>query len=199
MRLRAKILIYGDSNTWGELAFSGQRLPHDEQWPNVLQKLLGDEFVVVQEGLAARIAGDYLDSQNEIYLNGQRYFEVAFYSATPVDVVIVALGVNDLNLRRRAKEIYDDLMWYKDEVDQQIVSNEGVRADVIFIAPHAFVGFGDDYKDDFEELNNLLKERDDVIFLEGVGLSADEVHFSTKGHKQVANQVYKYLIKKGVV
>ena len=33
-----KILIYGDSNTWGDNFFLGKRIDDDKQWANILQK-----------------------------------------------------------------------------------------------------------------------------------------------------------------
>lgn len=199
-----RMLIYGDSNVWGELALSGCRMPHNEQWPNILRKSLDRKWVVVQEGLAARVAGDYRTEQGKIHTNGRRYFEVIFRSATPVDVVIIALGTNDLKFKhgRSAQEIYDDLMWYKDEVGRQIENNEGIEAKVFFIAPHTFATSRDCNKgnpEGLKQLISLLKKRDDVIFLKSIDTAVDKVHFSVKGHKQTAEQVYEYLVQKGVV
>ena len=54
-----KILIYGDSNTWGDNFFLGKRIDDDKQWANILQKKLGSEYKVIQEGLPGRIAGNF--------------------------------------------------------------------------------------------------------------------------------------------
>ena len=53
-----KILIYGDSNTWGDNFCTGIRIPDDKQWVNILRKKLGDNFVIFQEGLPGRLAGN---------------------------------------------------------------------------------------------------------------------------------------------
>ena len=44
-----RILIYGDSNVWGDRGFSENgvllgRYATKQQWPNILQQLLGDEY-----------------------------------------------------------------------------------------------------------------------------------------------------------
>ena len=65
-----KILIYGDSNTWGDNFFLGKRIDDDKQWANILQKKLGSEYKVIQEGLPGRIAGNF--DIEEPYKNGRR-------------------------------------------------------------------------------------------------------------------------------
>lgn len=32
-----KILIYGDSNTWGDNFITGERIPEEKQWVNILR------------------------------------------------------------------------------------------------------------------------------------------------------------------
>ena len=44
------ILCYGDSNTYGYNPVNGLRYPKDVRWTGVLQKMLGEEYVVIEEG-----------------------------------------------------------------------------------------------------------------------------------------------------
>ncbi len=46
-----EVLCYGDSNTWGADPTTGGRFSNDDRWPGVLQKALGDEYHVIEEGL----------------------------------------------------------------------------------------------------------------------------------------------------
>ena len=48
------ILCFGDSNTYGERGDVEGRLPYSQRWTTVLQGLVGDEYVVVPEGLNGR-------------------------------------------------------------------------------------------------------------------------------------------------
>ena len=41
------ILIYGDSNVWGDGDISGRRIPMQCQWPNILRKNLGYEYLIL--------------------------------------------------------------------------------------------------------------------------------------------------------
>ena len=53
--MKKHILCLGDSNTHGycadpsDCADGGIRFNEDERWPCVLQKLLGDEYLVIEE------------------------------------------------------------------------------------------------------------------------------------------------------
>ena len=51
------IVCFGDSNTWGYVPGSdGARHPREARWPSRLQRLLGDEWEVIAEGLNGRTA-----------------------------------------------------------------------------------------------------------------------------------------------
>ena len=52
-----KVLIYGDSNVWGDNFITGIRIPDDKQWVNILQEKVKDNYILLQEGLPGRLAG----------------------------------------------------------------------------------------------------------------------------------------------
>jgi lysophospholipase L1-like esterase len=91
------VLCYGDSNTWGYEPASGDRFSEDLRWPGVLARELGSEFRVIEEGLNARTT--VREDPVEEYKNGKDYLRPCLESHRPLDVVIVALGVNDLKAR----------------------------------------------------------------------------------------------------
>jgi lysophospholipase L1-like esterase len=90
------VLLYGDSNTWGHMAGAGgERFPREQRWPVVLQRLLGDEWDVIAEGLGGRTATvDRPDSEGR---NGLPYLLPCLHSHAPIDVVVIFLGTNDVN------------------------------------------------------------------------------------------------------
>jgi lysophospholipase L1-like esterase len=91
------VLCYGDSNTWGYEPASGDRFSEDVRWTGVLTRELGSEFRVIEEGLNARTT--VREDPVEEYKNGKDYLRPCLESHRPLDVVIVALGVNDLKAR----------------------------------------------------------------------------------------------------
>ena len=114
-----KIFIYGDSNVWGDNFFEGIRIPDCMQWPNILQKMLGFDYIVFQEGLPGRVAGS-LESV-KCYKNGKDNFLATFRTKAPVDYIFIMLGTNDLQSKydRDSSSIISDLLWYKNVVLEQ--------------------------------------------------------------------------------
>lgn len=88
------ILCYGDSNTWGDPPGGIGRHPWNVRWPGVLQSLLGPEYRVIEEGLNGRTT--YFDDPSSPNRNGLTYLPIALESHSPLDLLIVMLGTNDV-------------------------------------------------------------------------------------------------------
>lgn len=103
------ILCYGDSNTWGNVPRSDDRYARSVRWPSVLQKLLGDDYEVISEGLPGRtfVAMD----GEQMHKTGITYLQTLLESHDPVDLIIVMLGTNDVKTTYNltADEIAQDL------------------------------------------------------------------------------------------
>ncbi len=91
------VLCYGDSNTWGYEPATGKRFPEDVRWPGVLARQLGEGFRVIEEALNGRTT--VRDDPVEEHKNGKTYLRPCLESHAPLDLVIIALGVNDLKAR----------------------------------------------------------------------------------------------------
>lgn len=90
------VLCYGDSITWGtDPARAGQRHPFADRWPNVLAAELGAGVDVISEGLGGRTTA-FDDILSDCDRNGVTILPTIMHSHRPVDVVILALGTNDL-------------------------------------------------------------------------------------------------------
>ena len=97
------ILCYGDSNTWGfvPIIFDYEtnymaRYSFDKRWTGILQKELGNNYRIIEEGLNGRTTNiDYPDVKGR---SGTSYLNPCLYSHAPLDLVIIQLGVNDLKL-----------------------------------------------------------------------------------------------------
>jgi len=179
-----RILCYGDSNTRGSIG-NGQRLDDMKQWPNILQRLLGDQYWIVQEGLGGRVAGA-LDER--VYMNGLTSFEVAYRSAWPVDLVIIALGTNDLKAKydRDAQDIADDLRTYEQEIKRlETVQDKNVKILYMYPENHPQAKAGS-----WAELTKLMGQFNlPVINLGEVLKGPDGLHFSEAGHEMVARKL----------
>lgn len=54
------ILCYGDSNTYGYNPLNGLRYSKDIRWTGCLQKLLGEEYSIIEEGCIFCKASEYI-------------------------------------------------------------------------------------------------------------------------------------------
>ena len=89
-----KIVCFGDSNTYGYDPDTGGRFGEDVRWPKVLQKLLGDEYEIIEEGQNGRtIAND--DPWEGGTKCGMDYVLPMLETKRP-DLLAIMLGSNDL-------------------------------------------------------------------------------------------------------
>lgn len=206
-----KILIYGDSNVWGDNFFTGVRIPDERQWPNILQQLLGNKFKVLQEGLPGRVAGNI--EVDKKYKNGKNAFLTVLKTNAPVDYVIIALGTNDLQVKynRKATLIVRDLLWYKDIILEEYNDDDnkkkyfvnGKMPKIIYLLPTHFIErennsiFNYNSEDKRKQLIELFKKNQNVIsyVFDRLPLFEDGVHLNYDGHKQLAEEVKKIIIE----
>ena len=91
------ILCFGDSNTYGLSPewFKGNPGRHDEntRWTMRLQKQLGDEYHIIEEGLCGRTT--CFEDPTEPGRSGAEFFRAALETHAPLDLVIIMLGTND--------------------------------------------------------------------------------------------------------
>lgn len=100
--LMPNILCYGDSNTHGteplhELGMFS-RYPRGIRWPDVMATRLGPAFDVISEGLNGRttVHHDYVEGGKR---SGLEVLPAILLSHTPLDLLVIMLGTNDLKPR----------------------------------------------------------------------------------------------------
>jgi lysophospholipase L1-like esterase len=114
------VLCYGDSNVWGQnddKNYAG-RYASNVRWTGKLQELLGNDYYIIEEGLGGRTTDLEHHNPAKQSRNGLTYFKPCLISHSPLDVVIIMLGTNDLKLQyqRPAHKIADALKPFIDEV-----------------------------------------------------------------------------------
>jgi lysophospholipase L1-like esterase len=201
-----KILIYGDSNVWGDNFLTGIRIPDDKQWVNILQKKLGSEYQLLQEGLPGRLAGS--NEKEKVYKNGKDTFISTFRTNAPVDMLIIALGTNDLQFKynKTGEDVINDLIWYKNILEEMIKDEDdkkkyfvnGKMPEMLYILPINF-----DYKVNasviFDEQKEIERQKiisyfnnkkiKNIIFND-IDLFDDGIHLNYDGHKKMADRVF---------
>lgn len=89
------ILCYGDSLTWGYDAETLARHAYEDRWPSVLQAELGERARVIADGLNGRTTA-YDDPLVAEDRNGARTLPTSLATHSPLDLVIIMLGSNDM-------------------------------------------------------------------------------------------------------
>ena len=91
------ILCYGDSNTWGHPPGGSGRYAWGVRWPGLLQQALGSSVRIIAEGLGGRTT--CFDDPLSPHRNGLAYLSISLESHSPIDLLIVMLGTNDVKVR----------------------------------------------------------------------------------------------------
>lgn len=204
--MKKHILCIGDSNTHGfctdpsESADHGSRYNEDERWTCLLQKALGDEYLVIEEGLSGRTCvydDPAMDSVNLLPV-----FHALLNTHEPLDLLILMLGTNDAKSKfgTDAKKIALGMQILVE--DAKTVPCWGPAGPRILVVAPVPIEEGVTY-DDFNEesvkaTRGLAREYAFLAVREGVGFldaggceltSVDYVHLTRKGHRQLAERM----------
>lgn len=89
------ILCYGDSLTWGYSADGPSRHALEDRWPTVLQAGLDEDALVIPDGLNGRTTAfdDYMAAADR---NAARTLPIALSTHSPLDLIVIMLGANDM-------------------------------------------------------------------------------------------------------
>ena len=101
--MKKHIVCFGDSNTHGycadpaDCADGGARFNESERWTCLLQKALGEEYLVLEEGLSGRTTV-FADPLHES-MDAVSVAYPVLMSHEPVDLLVIMLGTNDTKER----------------------------------------------------------------------------------------------------
>ena len=95
------LVCFGDSNTHGSPPSTGEAEPRygpDVRWPGVLAGALGPGWRVHEEGLPGRTTV-HPDPVEGGHLSGLAALPMVLGTHSPIDVLVIMLGTNDLKAR----------------------------------------------------------------------------------------------------
>ena len=204
--MKKHILCIGDSNTHGlctdpsENADHGSRYKEEERWTCLLQKALGEEYLVIEEGQSGRTCvyeDPAMDSVNLLPV-----LHALLNSHEPLDLLILMLGTNDAKKKfgTDAKKITKGMQILVEEAKS--VPCWGADGPKILIVAPVPIEEGVTYPefapDCVETTKALAREyaflavAEQVDFLDAGGCEltkADHVHLTAKGHRQLAERM----------
>lgn len=195
-----RILCFGDSNTYGETEGAQDRIPTDQRWTGVLQKMLGNDFEVIEEGRSGRTTN--LEDPEKPGRNGAEYLFPCLKSHVPLDYVILMLGGNDFKpkFKRSAQDVAEAttelLATIQDTTDAKIVliaptiiTFKGSKLDSYFPGM-----FNEHSEVSSKLLPNLLKQianDNDYLYLDvnSVANTNDGIHIDLPSHTKLGQAI----------
>lgn len=89
-----RILCFGDSNTFGYKPDRSGRFDENTRWTGLLSNSLKDNFTIIEDGLCGRTTA--LDDPFCDGRNGLKSIGNSVRENSPIDLLIIMLGTNDL-------------------------------------------------------------------------------------------------------
>ena len=197
------MLCYGDSNTWGSVPKTGGRFGHEVRWPGVLRRALGDGYWVIEEGLGGRttVRDDPIEGAHK---NGRTYLRACLESHSPIDLMTIMLGTNDLKARfaASASDIAQGAASLAEEARRSGCGPEGGAPVVVLISPpplgrltdmaEMFEGAGEKSKG-FPGYYRRFAEQNGLAFLDAsevvVSSDLDGIHLEAGEHRKLGEAI----------
>ena len=147
--MKKHIVCFGDSNTHGycadpnDTADHTDRFTEDERWTCLLQKALGEDYLVLEEGLSGRTTV-FRDPLHEC-MSGLDVIYSTLMSHEPVDLLIIMLGTNDTKERFNASPACIGIGMERLAMKAETVGAwRGGRPNILIVAPpHIGAGHND--------------------------------------------------------
>lgn len=204
------ILCFGDSITRGAVPVTNSRYPRDIRYPGRLQKLLGEDYYVVEEGLNGRTT--MLERKIDTYRNGLYYIMPCLGAHQPIDYIIVMLGTNDslLQFNLPAEEIAKGMDKLIQTIKDYTTAHQGYIP-VIILCPPPYIG--ENWQNSpqafdlvgarektiaLEDLYRDIAREKEVIFFNTNDYCKtsfeDSVHFDEEGHRIFADRIAEIIL-----
>lgn len=204
--MKKHILCLGDSNTHGycadtkDCADGGIRFNEEERWTCLLQKALGEEYLVTEEGLSGRTTvfqdpiHESMDALSVIYS--------LLKSHEVIDLLVIMLGTNDTKERFGANAACIAAGLERLVLKAKSVDCWGEKTpNILVIAPppiepqhnDAVMGPGCSEKAyGLAKEYQVIAERQGIHFMDAAGCEfnkLDFMHLTKKGHRELAERL----------
>ncbi len=206
---RKNVLCFGDSNTWGYMPGGIGRYDYKTRWTGILQEKLGADYYVIEEGLCGRTTA--WEDPIEGYKSGVAQLIPILLSHSPLDLVIIMLGTNDLKLRfslspqdialgieTLVKIIQQPLDWYYRVPEILVVCPPPLAGIEESPISQMFTGAGEKSRKLAGEISAVMLERGIRCFNSGehvVSSTVDGIHLDEKSHAVLGQAMCTEVLK----
>ena len=197
------VLCYGDSNTFGFNPKDNSRYDENTRWTAILQKNLGAEYKVINEGIPNRTG--FADNPEGVLFSSQKHFPETLFKTDSVYILILAIGTNDLmfqynitfdtieeglnNLIKTAKEKTDNIIIIPPTIMNENVLNGFFASMFDQTSIKKSKEVGKIFKQISDE--NLCKYFDINEF--ATPSNFDGLHYDEKSHKLIADKLTEFI------
>ena len=196
----AVIVAFGDSNTWGYDPATATRFAPDVRWTGVMQRQLGAAYRVIEEGLNGRttVFNDPIEPDRR----GADYLPPCLRSHAPLDLLIIALGCNDMKMRFSASpsDIANGAELLIRLARAEAVGPDGAPPRILLVAPPPIgklTNFAEMFQGGTEKSRVLAQRYRDVAERQRVGFvdagefiacsDLDGIHFDAESHAMLGH------------
>lgn len=209
--MRKHIVCFGDSNTHGYCAdpadtvTGGNRFDETERWTCLLQNALGEEYLVLEEGLSGRTTV-FPDALHES-MDGLGAIYSTLMSHEPVDLLVIMLGTNDtkerlgvnaaciaIGMERLVRKAQSVMCWANGKPNVLLVCPPHILPEMYENSCGVPMGQGCIKKS--QELAHYMKETAQLVgahFLDAQEFAefnrVDGMHLTARGHRQMAQKL----------
>lgn len=200
-----KILCYGDSNTFGYNPVDASRFDEKSRWTAILQRLLGNEYEIIEEGACDRTG--FVDNDKGFLFSSQKHFPKMFAKKDNIDILILAIGTNDLQFKynltlEQAEKGLENLVLIAKEHAKNIILVPPVILDENILS--GFFNFQFD-KTSIIKSKNIREIYKKISKVHGTDIfdfnefvkpsEEDGLHYNLAGHKIIADHLAQYLLQ----
>lgn len=199
-----KIICYGDSNTFGFNPNDGSRFDENTRWTSVLQKNLGAGYEVVNEGMCDRTG--FIDNDKGFLFSAQRHFPKIMAKFKDADILILAIGTNDLQFKydlalRQIENGLENLIVIAKKYVNRIILIPPVILNNNIIEGYFNCQFDETSITKSKKVQKIYKKLSKLYGLEYFDLNeyvkpstTDGLHYDKDGHKIISNKLYSYIL-----
>ena len=198
-----KIICYGDSNTFGYNPKDNSLFDENTRWTSLLQKYLGEDFEVINEGMCDRTG--FVTNPKGFEFSAQKHFPKFIAKTNDIDLLILWVGTNDLQFQ------YDISVGTIEKGLQKLIDLAKEKTkNIIIVSPvvldeRVLNGF---FKIQFDETSIVKSKKIGKIFKQiansnnceyfdvnkiATPSDLDGLHYDENGHKIIADKLVEFI------